>query len=173
MSETAPALDRRQQRTRAALLESFTALMFERRYDAFGVAEIAARANVGRSTFYEHFGSKDVVLRESMRPFLTVLADVAAGSVCPDRLRGVVDHIWESRRLGRIVFTVPMRPVIERQLAEAIAARLGMGARLTALQIAAAQISVIDAWISGAIAASPDEIIAAIAATRQLAPVPQ
>lgn len=108
-----------------------------------------------------------------MRPFLTVLADVAAGSVCPDRLRGVVDHIWESRRLGRIVFTVPMRPVIERQLAEAIAARLGMGARLTALQIAAAQISVIDAWISGAIAASPDEIIAAIAATRQLAPVPQ
>ena len=169
MSRIAPVPDRRQARTRAALLHSFTALIFEARYDSFSVADIAARANVGRSTFYEHFGSKDALLGESMRPFLTVLADVAAGTGTGDRLRAVVEHIWDNRRLGRIVFAMPMRPVVERQLTDAIAARLGSEQRLAAVQIAAAQIAVMDAWTSGAVGATVDAIVASLAGTRQLA----
>src|SRR5687768_631620 len=123
-------VDRRTARTRQALLEAFIALMFERRYDAFGVPDIVARANVGRSTYYEHFGSKDALLRTSMAGMLSVLADAGAGAAAdPTALRGVIEHFWENRRLGRTVFAPPLRALIERQLAELIEARLRTGGR--------------------------------------------
>ena len=49
-AQAAPAMDRRRARTRQALLQAFISLMFERRYDGFGVADLIERANVGRST---------------------------------------------------------------------------------------------------------------------------
>ena len=52
--------DRRIQRTRSALLQAFVSLLLEpRRYDQIKVGDIVERANVGRSTFYEHFRNKD------------------------------------------------------------------------------------------------------------------
>ena len=56
------AADRRSARTREALLHVFLDLLFERGYEALSVRDIAARANVGRSTFYEHFAGKDALL---------------------------------------------------------------------------------------------------------------
>lgn len=169
----APASDRRRQRTRAAIVHSFSALMFERRYDSFGVADIAAHANVGRSTFYEHFAGKDVLLREAMRPMLGVLADAAADIGVPERLRTVIDHLWQNRRMGRIVFNPPMRPLVERQLAELVEARLGPGHQLAALQIAAAQLCALDAWTSGTASVGIDAVIGSIAATARLRIAPQ
>lgn len=169
-AQAAPAMDRRRARTRQALLQAFTSLMFERRYDGFGVAELIERANVGRSTYYEHFGSKEALLRASMAPMLTVLADAGAGTLAdPGTLRWVIEHFWENRRLGRVVFAPPLRALIERQLAELIEARLTPGNRLAALQIAAAQIGAIDAWVSAGTSVSVEAMIAAISATSRLA----
>ncbi len=161
--------DRRRQRTRASLVRSFTELMFDRRYDSFGVAEIAARANIGRSTFYDHFGGKDALLREAMQPILDVLADAAAGSVAPERLRGVIDHLWQNRRMGRIIFGVPMRSLVERQLANLVEARLGPKYQLASMQIAAAQLCILDAWTSGTISSGADAIIESVTVTALLA----
>ena len=51
--------DRRVQRTRELLQKALIALISERRYDAITIQDIVDRANVGRTTFYLHYSSKD------------------------------------------------------------------------------------------------------------------
>ena len=51
--------DRRVQRTRELLQKALIELIGERGYDAITIQEIVARANVGRTTFYLHYSSKD------------------------------------------------------------------------------------------------------------------
>ncbi len=51
--------DRRVQRTRELLQKALIELISERRYDAITIQDIVDRANVGRTTFYLHYSSKD------------------------------------------------------------------------------------------------------------------
>lgn len=52
-------LDRRQQRTQRALHGALLNLLLRKRYDAITIQDILDEANVGRSTFYSHYSSKD------------------------------------------------------------------------------------------------------------------
>jgi len=54
--------DRRVQRTRDLLQKALIELMRERGFDAVTIQDIVERANVGRTTFYLHYGSKDDLL---------------------------------------------------------------------------------------------------------------
>jgi AcrR family transcriptional regulator len=54
--------DRRVQRTRELLQRSLIEQIGERDYDAITIQEIVDRANVGRTTFYQHYTSKDDLL---------------------------------------------------------------------------------------------------------------
>ena len=51
--------DRRVQRTRELLQKALIELLSECGYDAITVQQIVDRANVGRTTFYAHYNSKD------------------------------------------------------------------------------------------------------------------
>src|SRR3990172_2299341 len=51
--------DRRIQRTREVLQKALIELISERGYDAITIQDIVDRANVGRTTFYLHYRSKD------------------------------------------------------------------------------------------------------------------
>jgi AcrR family transcriptional regulator len=51
--------DRRVQRTRELLQKALIELISERGYDAITIQELVDRANVGRTTFYLHYSSKD------------------------------------------------------------------------------------------------------------------
>jgi AcrR family transcriptional regulator len=62
--------DRRIQKTLNLLHEALFSLIHEKSYDAIVVKEILDRANVGRSTFYMHFGDKDDLLVSGMRDML-------------------------------------------------------------------------------------------------------
>ena len=56
-------MDRRQRKTREAILSAFTELLSKKKYDKITVGEIIERADVGRATFYAHFETKDFLLR--------------------------------------------------------------------------------------------------------------
>jgi len=54
--------DRRVQRTRELLQKALIDLINERGYDPITIQDIVDRANIGRTTFYLHYSSKDELL---------------------------------------------------------------------------------------------------------------
>lgn len=57
-------MDRRIYRTRKAIMSSFNELLLSKKYNQITVNEITNKANIGRSTFYSHFETKDYLLYE-------------------------------------------------------------------------------------------------------------
>lgn len=79
------APDRRQTKTRAALHAAFRSLVLEQGYETLTVGAVADMANVGRSTFYEHYRTMDDLLRASIQGPFTTLADLVGNPQAPDR----------------------------------------------------------------------------------------
>jgi AcrR family transcriptional regulator len=153
--------NRRVARTRKALVGAFTDLLMEpRRYDRITVADIVTRANVGRSTFYDHYTSKDEVLAESIqRPFRALAKSVDAGGN-REPLRRVLEHCWLNRSQAREILggaaRRPVARVLTSMLQKRLSARTGPQSparaprsRLIATALAEAQLGTITAWLGG------------------------
>ena len=69
------AVDRRIARTRAGLQHALVALIMKKGYDAITVEDICEEANVGRSTFYLHYASKDALKRSGLEHLRTELVE--------------------------------------------------------------------------------------------------
>lgn len=90
------AIDRRIARTRTALYDALVALIRERDYAAIRVEDIVERANVGRSTFYAHFKSRDDLLARSLERLRAELSASIEGIAKPglgDVSRALFRHI--------------------------------------------------------------------------------
>lgn len=164
--------------TAAAIIDAFIGLALERRYDAIRVADLIARAGVGKSTFYEHFRGKDAVLLAAIQPILLALATAASGRAARSYIRAVVEHLWEQRSVGRPIMDSIAAPIIQRRLADAIASH-GVGsdgmanAALIAVGVASAQLAMLRCWLGGRVAATIDEMtdqLIACARLRNVAP---
>lgn len=159
------------QRTKAALFDAFVELVLERRYDQLKVAHIIARAGVGRSTFYEHYESKDELLKAGLAGPFGVLADAVTDRHEPARLLATVEHFWENRRVGSVLFAGQTRQLVAKALAGLIEARLSEPAEtrgltivptLLAAQIAGGQLALLSAWLAGQAPASAAAIADAL-----------
>ncbi len=57
-------MDRRRRKTRNAIFKAFVELLSKKSFDNITVGEIIELSDVGRSTFYSHFETKDYLLKE-------------------------------------------------------------------------------------------------------------
>jgi AcrR family transcriptional regulator len=172
--------DPRARKTRKALLDSLIGLVHRRRYDEFAVGDIAGRAEVGRSTFYEHYKSKDDMLVETMGPMLDAMASVASDADDVTGLEGVLQHFLDNKTFARTFFaSAASRPAMDRariQLAKRIelylevrgergGSRARIAPALIAASLAEAQFAYVRAWLANAESCSPAELAKAMRAS--------
>ncbi|MEU8798475.1 TetR/AcrR family transcriptional regulator [Spirillospora sp. NPDC048819] len=88
-------------RTRAAILEAATPVLYERGLDGIGVAELCAHLGVSKETLYRHFGSKDGLVRAMLETRSERIARwlaeaiAAAGHDPADQLAAVFDVLQQ------------------------------------------------------------------------------
>jgi AcrR family transcriptional regulator len=160
-------------------MSAFVELVLTRGYEELTAEEITRKANIGRSTFYLHYASKQELLAESMRNPSSRMADCVGGHVTPRQLMPLLDHFREQRTVNQAFFADPVRSLWVKSLAALIEPRLtratngnpltGLPRSLVALMIAEMQIALIAHWLSGRFSLK-SELIAAtfIASTRAM-----
>jgi AcrR family transcriptional regulator len=161
--------DRRTARTRAAIVAAYNHLVMHRRQDQIRVSDIVERANVGRSTFYDHFtGADDVFMAAVARP-LALLADAAAGAADAEGLEPLLHHFWDNRQRTREMLAGRQSERIARLLADLIEAQLGdapliIPRRLVAIQLAEAALGLVRGWLMAEAPCPPEALAEAICA---------
>jgi AcrR family transcriptional regulator len=97
--------DRRSMRTQRLLGEALIALLLEKRYDDITVQDILDRANIGRSTFYEHYWDKEDLLTSEIERVIDLLDQhIATPSQHPAVFLpslALFQHVREQQRLYR------------------------------------------------------------------------
>src|SRR5512146_14537 len=111
-------IDKRARRTRALLAEALLSLGAETKIDDLAVGDLAAGAGVSRSTFYQHFASKDDFL---VRWWVSLLeaAEAAYAKHYPDRTdiiasKPLFHHVAQARDFVRSLIRSDIYP---RQMA--------------------------------------------------------
>jgi len=80
----APSLvERKQQAARERIVRAAAELFAERGFDGVSVSDIAERAEVGRTTFFRHFGDKQEVVFAREEALLQALTAAGLGPVRP------------------------------------------------------------------------------------------
>lgn len=176
-------MDRRQQKTRQAIFQALSGLLTEKRFHQITVEEIAQRANIGRSTFYAHFKTKEELLAQMCREiFSHVLAPRLEGEDTHDfslerdpyaLVTHLLYHIRDKRRdLAAIIaggqgegFWGPFQqwvagPLLEWMLEGRDKETLAIPYSFLAGHIANSLIYLIRWWMEQGMTATPEEMAA-------------
>jgi len=105
--------DRRVQRTRELLQKALIELISERGYEAIKIQNIVDRANVGRTTFYKHYSSKDelfmscheaVVNKFRIGPLHPLSREEMLSPEAPPGMTSAYRHLEDGRALLYSIF---------------------------------------------------------------------
>jgi AcrR family transcriptional regulator len=119
--------DRRTQKTRKYLAEALKELIVEKGYDAVTIQDIIDRANVGRSTFYSHYESKEQLLTSNIN-FQQALIEIPAAD--PERypmgvnLSYLFNHTKEHLHLSKAMFGTKSIDILSNHFADICAAQI-------------------------------------------------
>ena len=164
-------MDPRIARTRGLLQDALLALARERDLDEIAIGDIADRATINRSTFYQHYADKDTLLADALDAQasragadLADLADPALLAACdlpPEMLVRYAEHLAENAALYRRVLGEHGSPMATARLRRRITAivmtavRLhhedmdvvGMPVEIAAASITGSLIGVLTTWL--------------------------
>jgi len=145
--------------TKAALLHAFNELVLSKGDREIRVADIIRLADVGRSTFYDHYSSVEAVHNEAIKAPFSILADATTGRNTDNTLLILLlSHFEENReRAIKSFLGTNFRDQAARILAELVEEKLTtQGHRLddaklhlVAWQIAESAMALIRVWITG------------------------
>lgn len=161
--------DRRSRRTRQLLQKALIELIGERGYDAVTIQEIVDRANVGRTTFYQYYDSKDDLFMDCHE---TIVGELHLGlfhplsreelisSQLPAEMSSAYRHLEEGRALLYSIFQGKDSVLILRQIRDRSAREIEMNLRsafteaestvpldMLANYLAGAQIALMQWWL--------------------------
>lgn len=156
-------MDPRIARTQRSLREALFALARERPLEQISVSDIAERAGVNRSTYYQHYTDKDTLLAEALDAALddTIgaegeLSEDAGQRILLSYLQHVADHADLYRSLlgaqGSAAVQVGMQQRVQTILQnvyerEGAAFVPGLPPRVAAAALAGSGVAVIRAWL--------------------------
>jgi AcrR family transcriptional regulator len=154
-------------------MSAFVELMLAEGYQSVAVGDIIRRANVGRSTFYSHYSSKQTLLAESLQRQCVRLAACTHGDATPQKLIPVLEHFREQRHINRVFFENSVRRLWVKQLAMSIERELVLHRRagseqrgvprfLRAAVIAEMQIALVVHWLTAATSVKSEVIAEAL-----------
>lgn len=120
------SIDRRVARTQRLLHEALISLILERGWNDVSVREVCERADVGRSTFYVHFGDKEELLLSGFALFRSELQrQVKTEGTKPLAFVPLlIAHVHSHRRLWRALVGKQCGPAVQKRLSELIAEML-------------------------------------------------
>lgn len=177
MSRTKP--DRRITRTQHSLHVALNHLILEKGYDRSTITDITRRANVGRSTFYAHHGSKEGLLLAGLQHLRAALIAAqreagAAGRAAAHPLgfsREFFEHVHEYRNIYRALVRSESAPAVtaalKRIVADTVSAELRTAGNVRDAEIPRdalvrfvvdAFFSVLDWWFERSPALAPAEV---------------
>lgn len=159
---TLPNTDRRVQRTHELIFDAFFHLVQSKRYDEIRVIDIISKANVGKSTFYDHFKDKDDVLGKSLARPLRVLARGLLGQASAADVEKVLAHFWDKRSFARVILRLETRHIFEKSLQNQLAqAASTYGHDLSPVDHyfkSSGLVSVLNQWVNGRISLSSEKL---------------
>ena len=172
--------DRRVQRTRELLQKALIELISERSYEAITIQDIADRANVGRTTFYLHYGSKDELF---MNCHEVILGDFHFGPLhplsraellspeAPPGMALAYRHLGEARALSYYIFQGKDSPLLMRRIRDLSAQEIEANLRaafaeadstipfdVLANYLAGAQLALVQWWLEKRQPHSPEDL---------------
>jgi AcrR family transcriptional regulator len=117
--------DRRVHRTRELLQKALIELIGEKGYDAITIQDIVDRANIGRTTFYLHYHSKDelfischeaMVSKFLIAPLHLLSREELLSPDAPQGLKSAYQHLEDSRAMIYAIFQGKDSLLIMRQM---------------------------------------------------------
>jgi len=167
------SFDQRSQNSRHAIRGAFVELVLNERYDEIKVSQIISRSGVARSTFYQHFSSKEDILANSLIPPMSRMAEAIHPNGNRAQIDEILQHFWENRSFCRLILQGTPGQAISRCLSELLEERLLVYVnernfsfiikpKLLATQIAEAQLVLLKAWLKGQTKTSSAKLASAI-----------